>query len=127
MALTSKQQKFVDEYLKDLNATQAAIRAGYSEKTAYSIGQENLKKPEIKKCIESAQLESSERSMTTVDTVDEMHKEAFRLAKEMGQPSAMTAAAANLAKLHGLIVDKVQEVEKDLTPWSQIKSGLDGE
>ena len=50
--LTAKQQRFCDEYLIDLNATQAAIRAGYSEKTAYSIGTENLRKPEIKKYID---------------------------------------------------------------------------
>ena len=49
--LTNKQKKFIDEYLKDLNATQAAIRAGYSEKTAYSIGIENLRKPEIAEVI----------------------------------------------------------------------------
>lgn len=47
MALTAKQQRFVEEYLIDLNATQAAIRAGYSIKTAHSIGHENLSKPEI--------------------------------------------------------------------------------
>ena len=45
--LTAKQERFVQEYLVDLNATQAAIRAGYSRKTAYSIGEENLKKPDI--------------------------------------------------------------------------------
>lgn len=45
--LTPKQWRFIDEYLIDLNATQAAIRAGYSEKTAYSIGLQNLKKLEI--------------------------------------------------------------------------------
>lgn len=45
--MTPKQKAFIDEYLIDFNATQAAIRAGYSEKTAYSIGHENLKKPEI--------------------------------------------------------------------------------
>jgi len=45
--LLPKQASFIAEYLKDGNATQAAIRAGYSQKTAYSIGQENLKKPEI--------------------------------------------------------------------------------
>ena len=45
--LTTKQRLFVREYLIDLNATQAAIRAGYSEKTAGAIGHENLKKPEI--------------------------------------------------------------------------------
>lgn len=49
--LNPKQQRFCEEYVIDLNATQAAIRAGYSEKTAYSIGQENLKKPEIEKYI----------------------------------------------------------------------------
>lgn len=50
--MNKRQQKFADEYLIDCNATQAAIRAGYSEKTAYSIGDENLKKPVIKAYIE---------------------------------------------------------------------------
>ena len=49
--MTHKQQRFVEEYCVDWNATQAAIRAGYSEKTAYSIGGENLKKPEIEAAI----------------------------------------------------------------------------
>jgi hypothetical protein len=51
MALTAKQRAFVDEYVQDFNATRAAIDAGYSKKTAYSIGNENLKKPEIEKTI----------------------------------------------------------------------------
>ncbi|ENU23513.1 hypothetical protein F993_01666 [Acinetobacter proteolyticus] len=55
MALRGKQKIFVHEYLKDLNATQAAVRAGYSAKTAGSIGDENLKKPEIQKAITEAQ------------------------------------------------------------------------
>ena len=46
--INDKQQKFCREFLKDLNATQAAKRAGYSEKTAYAIGAENLTKPVIK-------------------------------------------------------------------------------
>lgn len=50
--LTPKQAKFVAEYAKDANATQAAIRAGYSERTAYSIGFENLRKPEIVAALE---------------------------------------------------------------------------
>ena len=50
--MTNRQKKFADEYLIDCNATQAAIRAGYSEKTAKSIGQENLTKPDLKKYIE---------------------------------------------------------------------------
>ena len=49
--LTAKQQRFCDEYLIDLNATQAAIRAGYSKKTANRIGTENLSKPVIREYI----------------------------------------------------------------------------
>jgi phage terminase small subunit len=52
--LTNKQRAFVAEYMKDLNGTQAAIRAGYSPKTACSIASENLRKPHIKRAIEDA-------------------------------------------------------------------------
>lgn len=55
MALNPKQQRFVAEYLKDLNATQAAIRAGYSEKTARAIGAENLTKPDIAAAVAKGQ------------------------------------------------------------------------
>lgn len=67
--LTDKQQRFVDEYLIDLNATQAAIRAGYSEKTAQQMGSENLSKPVIQEAIEKAQAERSERTEVTQDYV----------------------------------------------------------
>lgn len=60
--LTPKQQRFVEEYLIDLNATQAAIRAGYSEKTARDIGCENLAKPNIAKAIEEAQNKRTEQT-----------------------------------------------------------------
>ncbi|WP_395442627.1 terminase small subunit [Acinetobacter sp. P1332] len=60
--LTPKQQRFVEEYLIDLNATQAAIRAGYSEKTARDIGCENLAKPNIAKAIEEAQNKRAEQT-----------------------------------------------------------------
>ncbi len=58
--LTTKQHKFCDEYIKSGNAKDAAIKAGYSPKTAYSIGNENLNKPELKAYIEKRlkQLES---------------------------------------------------------------------
>lgn len=55
--MTAKQKRFCDEYLIDLNATQAAIRAGYSEKTARAIGNENLTKPYIKEYIEKRMAE----------------------------------------------------------------------
>jgi len=59
--LTDKQRRFIDEYMVDLNATQAAIRAGYSEKTAGQQGFENLKKPEIQNEISKRQKVLSEK------------------------------------------------------------------
>lgn len=67
--LTDKQKRFVEEYLIDLNATQAAIRAGYSEDTAAVIGCENLIKPNIQKAIAEAQNKRSERTQITQDEV----------------------------------------------------------
>lgn len=52
MALNDKQKRFADEYIIDLNATQAAIRAGYAERTAYSQGQRLLKNVEVQVYIE---------------------------------------------------------------------------
>lgn len=67
--LTAKQAMFVKEYLIDLNATQAAIRAGYSEKTAYSIGQRLLKDVEVQRAIQQAMDERGKRLDITADNV----------------------------------------------------------
>lgn len=67
--MTKKQKIFCDEYLIDLNATQAAIRAGYSVESAGSIGNENLKKPEVRACIEKAMAERSKRTGINADRV----------------------------------------------------------
>ncbi len=67
--LTNKQRVFVEEYLVDHNATQAAIRAGYSENTAQEIGSENLSKPIIKSAIADAMEARSERTLITADWV----------------------------------------------------------
>lgn len=67
--LTDKQKRFVEEYLVDLNATQAAIRAGYSEQTAYSIGQRLLKKVEVQEAIQQAQNKRTTRTQITQDEV----------------------------------------------------------
>lgn len=69
MALTPKMKMFCEEYIVDLNATQAAIRAGYSEKTAKSIGQENLTKPDIQEYIQQLMNERSKRTEITADRV----------------------------------------------------------
>lgn len=67
--LTDKQALFVKEYLVDLNATQAAIRAGYSKKTAQKIGSENLSKPLVADAIAEAQAKRFERVQITADDV----------------------------------------------------------
>ncbi|MGX9983952.1 terminase small subunit [Methylobacterium fujisawaense] len=69
MSLTPKQQRFVEEYLVDLNATQAAIRAGYSERTAGSVGHENLQKPEIAAAIEAGRAKLSEAAEVSAERV----------------------------------------------------------
>lgn len=76
--LTDKQKVFVSEYVKDFNATQSAIRAGYSESTAGSIGGENLQKPEIKREINLLLSEIiSNNKDTAVKVIRECHKIAF--------------------------------------------------
>lgn len=88
MALTAKQQRFVEEYPKDWNATQAAIRAGYSEKTAGVIGRENLQKPLIAEAIEKKRWEIAKAANLDAKTVLQgLHLEATR----MGEGSSHSA------------------------------------
>ena len=76
--LSPKQQMFVEEYMVDLNATQAAIRAGYSPKTAYRTGSDNLKKPQIAKSIAEKRQQLTEKTAVTVERiVTELAKIAF--------------------------------------------------
>lgn len=67
--MTKKQKRFVEEYLIDLNATQAAIRAGYSPHTAKDIGCENLAKPNIAAAVSQAMAERSRRTGINQDRV----------------------------------------------------------
>ena len=67
--LTAKQQKFCEEYIVDLNGTQAAIRAGYSKKTAFTIANENLNKPYIQSVISELKKKISEKTGITAERV----------------------------------------------------------
>ncbi len=67
--ITPKQKAFCDEYLIDLNATQAAIRAGYKEKAAYRTGADNLRKPQIQEYIEKRMNDRIQRTEITQDRV----------------------------------------------------------
>ena len=108
MALNAKKNRFVEEYPVDLNATQAAIRAGYSKKTAYSIGQRLLKDVEVQAAIQEAMQKRSKRVEITQDRVlQEYARIAFfdprKLFEENGKPKDINAldddTAAALAVL----------------------------
>ena len=93
--LTDKQQRFVDEYLVDLNATQAAIRAEYSKKTAEQMGYQLLQKTSVQKAIQEARAKQQERTQITADAVlKEYAKIAFfdprKLFQDNGQPKDIT-------------------------------------
>ncbi len=89
--MTKKQKRFCEEYLIDLNATQAAIRAGYSPDTAKSIGYENLTKPDIRAHIDRAMAERSRRTGVNADRViQELAKIAFVNATDVIDPKTAT-------------------------------------
>ena len=106
MALTPKQQRFVEEYGVDFNATQAAIRAGYSPSTAYSIGSENLRKPEIKAALQAAQAAAITDIRITKDYLIGQANDIMLKAKANGAWSAAKGANELLAKLTGHIIER---------------------
>lgn len=109
MALKEKQKRFCEEYVIDLNATQAAIRAGYSEETAGAIGWENLKKPEIESYLKELQAEISNRNGDLAQKViEELKKIGFsniqdyigleNTVKDLSEIDAQKAAAVSSIK-----------------------------
>ena len=84
IVLVKRRERFVEEYLIDLNVTQAAIRAGYSPKTAYSIGHELMKIPEVRARIDKAMADRSKRTGINADRVlQELGKIAFLNATDL--------------------------------------------
>lgn len=128
--LTAKQQRFCDEYLIDLNATQAAIRAGYSKKTAKQIGQQNLTKLDLKEYIEKRMAEKeaalvadqdevlkyltsvlrgeSQSTEIVVEGIGDGCSEARTITKEPSEKDRLKAAEL-LGKRYALFTDKVEQ------------------
>ena len=98
--LTPKQERFCEEYLIDLNATQAAVRAGYSEKTAYSAGQRLLRNVEIQNRIAELKAERSKRTEITQDrVVKELAAMAFAKATDYAEITSNGVALTPTAHL----------------------------
>ena len=104
--MNSKQQRFVEEYVVDHNATQAAKRAGYSPRTAYSQGQRLLKHVEVQTAVAAEQARLRRKMEVTVLSLTEELEEARTLAIANGQASAAVQATMGISKLHGLLVDR---------------------
>lgn len=134
--MTPKQQRFCDEYLIDLNATQAAIRAGYSKKTAKQIGQQTLSKLYIHEYIEKRMAEKekeliadqnevlkyltsvlrgqSQSEIVVIENIGNYISEA-RLMKKAPDEKERLKAAELLGRAHMMFTDKVQQdVDMDL-------------
>ena len=106
MALTPRQASFVEQYLVDLNATKAAIRAGYSKATAGAIGAENLTKPEIIAAVEAGKARLGERTGITKAWLAGEIAAGFRAAAAERHYAGMGRLGELLGKLHGFIVEK---------------------
>lgn len=136
MALTDKQRRFVDEYLVDLNATQAAIRAGYSQKTAGQIGEQNLKKLEIAAAVQEAQAARAKRTEITQDMVlRELAKIGFsdiRKIVRWGKTELRVADAGDdegevTEAYHGLALVSADDIDDDIAAAiSEISEGREG-
>lgn len=142
--MNERQQRFCEEYVIDHNATQAAIRAGYSAKTAKSIGSENLTKPDIVGKIQ--ELEEAIPKKDTIATAEEvlehftkvMRGELFdQVVKRdedgnlqkvdvVAKLSDRNKAAEALAKHYALLVDKVEVTKPKTELAAEIEAMLNG-
>ena len=110
--MTIKQKKFIANIVKGDNNTQAAIKAGYSKKTAYSIGNENLNKPEIKAEInkEIAKIQA-ETKRTVLDSIKRF-EEISLLAQKKSDYTNAARSEENISKILGHYeVDNKQKAE----------------
>jgi phage terminase small subunit len=111
--LNARQEAFVREYLVDLNAGKAAVRAGYSERTSRAIGYELLQNPLIAACIAEAQAERAKRVEITADTVlqdiEAIKRDAMTAEKTGMRNHAAALKAAELQGRHlGMWIDKTE-------------------
>jgi phage terminase small subunit len=123
--MTEKQKRFCVEYLKDLNATQAAIRAGYSVKTASEIGYEYLRKPQIQEYINNELEDVLKCTKTSLKKriIDELETMAFDPMIDEDskiRPNDKIKSLDLLGKYCSIFVDKV-ELSIDNDAYEKLK------
>ena len=127
--LTNKQMRFVEEYFVDCNASQAALRAGYSVKTAFRSGQENMQKHAVKLAIEKRQKELSEATGVTQEQVIAEYLAVIENSKKLDENGIYVNAAVvkstldSLAKHLGMFTEKV-EISTDEDFGTLIQEGI---
>lgn len=112
--LTTRQARFVEEYLVDGNGTQAAIRAGYSASGAYTEASRLLRNAEVARAIKTRQEVDSERLRVSRERVVTMLLAAFEQARVQAEPAAMVSAARELGRLMGFYAPTQARVEVDV-------------
>lgn len=110
--MTPKQQAFCDYYIASGNATEAAEKAGYSKKTAYSIGSENLNKPEIQSYIQERVLKAQKSRIATAEEILEYLSGVVRNTEETTRER--TKAAELLGKRYALFEEARENPETKL-------------
>jgi phage terminase small subunit len=107
-ALPLRERRFVAEYMLDFNATRSAIRAGYSEKSAYALGPELTKKPRVAGAIAVAFAERSARTKIDADWVVHELRELYARCVEYGKVGVARQCLETLAKHTGGFSDRLE-------------------
>lgn len=115
--LSPKQERFVEEYLVDLNATQAAIRAGYSAKTAKSQGQRLLTKADVQAEMQKARRKQQERTNITADRV---------LAELAAVGFARATDYATVANQEVILTDTAGLTDRQVAAIASVRRGRNG-
>jgi len=126
MQLSNKQIRFVSEYLVDLNGAQAAIRSGFSQRSARQIATRLLSKADIRVLVQKKQKETEERLQITRDDVIRGLLRAVEEAKEAGSPQGQINAWREIGKMMGYYDQPAPPAPQDLTE-EQVRALSDAE
>lgn len=126
-SLTPKQVRWIDEYLIDFNGAAAAVRVGYSLRSARSIACELLTKPDIQAVLQARKAELAKEFQITRQGIIQGLLEAVNMGREQQNPSAMVTALREISRMMGFNAPEVKRVEltatqdsahPNLTSWS---------